>query len=346
MIDLRSDLMTGASPRVRRAITEAMTRLPAMERDEDPDERRLNAELAAELGKEAALLFPTCTMANQAALRVWLPQGGSVAAAATAHVCTVEASATALTGVTTRQLTAERGHPSPEAVSDYLASREDGSGPTLIWLENTFMLSAGSVMPKGWQGGVAQACLRHSARLHLDGSRLWNAAAATGASMAEAAEGADSVSVSLNKAVGAPLGAILAGSRDMIEAAASVRAALGGEWRPLGWVAAGALAAMQDWRERLIEDHAVARTVAGGLQASLGADRAPTPETNLVFVSLPSRNARAVAEAAKAEGVLVLPLAARRIRLALHSGVTARDAGRIADVLARAVQNTSFEESS
>jgi threonine aldolase len=260
VIDLRSDLM-GPRPRpVVAAMSAAAARPPAMAYGEDPDESALMERLTVELGVEAALLVPTCTMANQIAIRLHLPGGGRIAAAALSHVLTVEARATAATGVAGQVLSSENGHPSPSAVADFLAGRRAGEA-TLVWLENTHMLSAGSIMPVGWQTQIGASCRKAGCAVHLDGSRLWNAAVAQDAPMAMLVAGCDTVAISLNKAIGAPLGSVLTGSRAEIDEAQRWRDALGGGWRPIGCIAAAALAALDGWRERLKMDAAV----TGGL---------------------------------------------------------------------------------
>lgn len=334
-IDLRSDLMGPRSPHIAAAMSAAIARPPAMGWGEDRDERALMDRLSAELGVEAGLLVPTCTMANQIAIRLHLPQGGRLAAAALSHVVTVEAQATALTGVAGQVLPAEKGHPSPAAVADFLAARAAGAA-TLIWLENTHMLSAGSVMPPGWQAQIGVACRQAGCALHLDGSRLWNAAVAQAAPMAALVAGCDTAAISLNKAIGAPLGSVLAGSRATIEEAIRWRDAMGGGWRPIGCIAAAALAALENWRERLETDTAMTSRLAAAIAGRLGDQAVQPAPSNLIFLNRPRGDAQNFVEALGRRGVQAMMLMSGLVRLAIHSGVRALEIDLIAAAVAAA----------
>jgi threonine aldolase len=335
LIDLRSDLMAPRLPNVARAMQAAALQPPMMQPGEDPHERALGERLSAELGAEAVLLVPTCTMANQIAIRLHLPGGGRLASAKTAHVVTVEARATALTGVTQDVLPDEGGHPSPSTVTDVLAGGEPGE-PTLVWLENSHMLSAGSVMPVGWQVEIGAACRAAGSALHLDGSRLWNAAVAQDAPMSALVAGSDTAAISLNKAVGAPVGSVLVGSSAAIKEAVRWRDALGGGWRPVGSVAAAALAALEGWRERLEADGAMTRALAAAIAARLGNKAVQPAPTNLIFLNRPLGDAAEFIEALTRQEVRSIMIARTCVRLAIHSGVREREIKVIAAAVAAA----------
>ncbi len=335
VFDLRSDLMAPRSERVAEAMRVAALGAPAMTRGEDPHERALSDYLCAELGVEAVLLVPTCTMANQIAIRLALPDGGVLASAARAHIVTTEAKATGLTGVTPHALPHEDGHPSPETVETFLSEQTAGQ-PTLVWLENTQMLSAGSVMPVGWQTRIGDACRARNIPVHLDGSRLWNAAVAQGSPMSAMTQGTDTIALSLNKAIGAPVGSILAGSRAAIEAATEWRNALGGEWRPIGPIAAAALAALDGWRERLTADMHVTRSLAEAIVARLGEDAVRPAPSNLIFLHRPEGDAAQFVEQLAANKARVLALGPKLVRLAIHGGMRFDDVGPIANAICEA----------
>ncbi|HUD50932.1 threonine aldolase family protein [Parvibaculum sp.] len=334
-IDLRSDLLGPRPPKIADIMSAAVLRPAAMIHGEDPDERALMELLAEELGVEAVLLVPTCTMANQIAIRLHLPDGGRLASSPLSHVVTVEARATALTGVVRQDLQAENGHPSPSTVAGFLASQE-ASETALVWLENTHMLSAGSVMPFGWQAQIAAACRAAGASLHLDGSRLWNAAVAQRAPMSVLTGGCDTVAVSLNKAIGAPLGSVLAGSREAIAEAVRWREAMGGEWRPIGCIAAAALAALDGWRERLETDADIARMLAGAIADRLGAEALQPVSSNLIFLNRPDHDATLFVAALARRGVKTIPLGPHAVRLAIHGGVREREVEAVATAIAAA----------
>lgn len=340
-----------------RAVAEAMSaaalRTPAMEYGEDADERGLYEFLAEELGVEGVLLVPTCTMANQIAIRLHLPDGGRIVGAPLSHVLTSEASATRLTGVLGHAVATDaplvsgtnhaalppgNGHPEPEAVEAFLAERDGGEG-ALVWLENTHMLTAGSMIPAGWQRRMAEACKLAGTPLHLDGSRLWNAAVGRDAPMADLMDGCDTAAISLNKAIGAPLGSVLAGSRETIEAAVRVRQALCGEWRPIGVIAAAALAALQGWRERLQMDAAMTAALASGLAAELGDAAIQPAPTNLVFLNRPGGDAVRFVDSLARRNVGSIIVTAGIVRLAIHNGIREREVVQIV----RAVVATNME---
>lgn len=335
VIDLRSDLMGPRSPAVARAMADAALSAPAMSYEECGVERALNEALTAELGVEAVLLVPTCTMANQIAIRLHLPKGGQLAGSPLGHIVTVEARATALTGVSAHPLPAEGGHPSPETVRQFLVEQEAGTA-ALVWLENTHMLSAGSVIPAGWQERIGAACKAASCAVHVDGSRLWNAAIARNVSPAELTTGCDTVSVSLNKCIGAPVGSVLAGSRAAIQEAVRWRDALGGEWRPIGSIAAAALAALDGWRERLETDAAMTSRLAAAIADRLGEAAVHPAPTNLIFLNVANGAAPRFIALLAARGVHVIPIMASIVRLAIHGGIRDREVDAIVDAVTAA----------
>jgi threonine aldolase len=341
LIDLRSDLMTGSTAAVAAAVEEACLRAPAMLPREDPAERALEELLCEELGVEAVLLTPTCTMANQIALRLHLPDGGSLASNHLSHVVTVETRATALSGVARVAIDSENGHPSPTAVSAFLNAFNDTPSRALVWLENTHMLTAGSIMPNGWQRKIARDCQATGAALHLDGSRLWNAAAASHLSMSNLTAGAHTIAISLNKAIGAPLGSVLAGPNNLMEAAIEWRDAMGGAWRPIGPIAAGALAALKaDWRGRLERDTELTFRLSDEIRARLGDSAIKPVETNLIFINRPHGDAESYGQALEQLGVGSTFISPKAVRLALHGGVLATAVTAIANAVEGAHEAT------
>lgn len=344
MIDLRSDLIGPRTAAVAQAMAAAALRAPAMDYGEDADEQALADALTTELGVEAVLLVPTCTMANQIAIRLHLPEGGCLAAAPLSHIVTVESPATVLTGVRVYGLSADtrvaqianphaflmdNGHPSPESVKKFLAQRTS-TERTLIWLENTHMLSAGSVLPAGWQARIAAICRDAGSPLHLDGSRLWNAAVAQGVPMAGLVEGCDTTAISLNKALGAPLGAVLVGSRAHIDAAVRLRQALSGEWRPIGAIAAAAVAALHGWRGRLEIDAVMTDALAAAIAEALGEAAVYPAPTNLIFLNRERWDAPRFVEALQRRGVRSTLVSPGIVRLAIHNGIRTVEVAAIA----------------
>ena len=160
-LDFRSDLLGTLSAASLAAINEAARRPASFEPCEDRFERALAARIAALTGFAAALLVPTCTMANQIALRIWCAPGEAVCADRMSHVATTEApSAAALSGIVIAGVDGVRGHPSPPQVRAVLAARRPDTARrlSLVWLENTHNRAGGSVMPAGWLAEIAAAC--------------------------------------------------------------------------------------------------------------------------------------------------------------------------------------------
>jgi threonine aldolase len=316
-----ADLMTGCTGTIADAMDRAARRRPATMRDEDPDERALVREAADMLGMEAALFLPACTMANQVALRVWCNPGQTVLAEPNCHMAYNERRATALTAVVIQPVAGERGHLFPASLN---AALNENPAPRLVWLEDTHMRAGGTVMLPDWTAMLGQTCRRHGIRLHLDGSRLPNAAAARGKTLAAAAAGAVTVSMSLNKALGAPLGALLAGPREMMDQAAQWREKLGGHWRPVGQLAVAARAALHGWEERLLRDYGQAAALSEHLRAAFGG-AVSAPDTNIILVRCRPAAADGLVHAIGQRGVGGLAIRPDTVRLVMHGGVQASD---------------------
>jgi threonine aldolase len=325
LADFRSDLMAGIPPAAREAMLRASDDDPEMGFRDDPHQSRLERSVADLAGFEDALFVPTCTLANQIALRLWCRPGDLLVAAADSHVAGNEAASTAgLAGVAVRRLAGLRGHLAPDAVRAGLAVPRAAADQrtSLVWLENTHMRAGGTVAPPGWNQAIGAACRDADIRLHLDGSRLWNAEAATGLSMVALAAGADSLSLSLNKALGAPAGSLLLGSRDTIREALAVRATLGASWRPVGFLAAAALASVQGRAGRLRDDHRRASLLHAGLSRAFGSLAGEAPDTNIVLLATPpGLTAPQAAAALQTMGVLVLALDNATLRFVVHARI-------------------------
>jgi threonine aldolase len=191
-------------------------------------------------------------------------------------------------------------------------------------------------MPVGWQAQISAACRDSGSSLHLDGSRLWNAAVAQDCAMSDLVTGCETVSISLNKAIGAPVGSVLAGSHAFIEEAIRWRDAMGGEWRPVGSIAAAALAALDGWRDRLTIDAAVTRALGDAIAERMGENVVLPFQTNLIFLNRPSGDAARFVEILNGRGVKAMMMVPGLVRLAVHSGVREGDIDFVASALAAA----------
>jgi threonine aldolase len=328
-IDLRSDTVTLPTPAMREAMARAEVGDDVY--GEDPTVRRLEARVAELLGKEAALFFPSGTMANQASLHALTRPGDVVAAAAGAHVLKYEGgAAAALAGVQIHQLGSD-GRFGAEDVRAALPPADPHYAPlSVVAVENTHNDAGGRVFPFDDLAPLAALARERGLRLHLDGARLWNAAVASGIPAAHWAEPFDTVSVCLSKGLGAPAGSLVASSAPLRAELLRVRKRLGGGMRQAGILAAAGLHALEHHVERLAEDHAHAGRLAEGL-AALGLRVERAPETNIVMFHAdddPPGFWRSAAEA----GVRFNPPSGTRLRAVTHQGV---DRTAVEDALAR-----------
>jgi threonine aldolase len=329
LIDLRSDTVTRPTPGMRRAMAEAEVGDDVY--GEDPAINALEERVAALLGHEAGLFVPSGTMGNQIGMRLVAEPGQEVLCDADAHVVTYEMGATAAVfGIQTRTVVSGSGRLDADALIAQVRPRGDWhvTSTAAIAVENTHNRGGGLVQPLGalqklwdWSRGAGVA-------VHLDGARLFNAHVAAGVDLATYGRMADTASVCLSKGLGAPVGSVLVSSRERIGIGRLWRKRLGGGMRQAGVLAAAGLYALDHHVERLAEDHEHARLLA----KRLGADESAV-ETNMVV--LDDVPAAMLAEGAKAQGVLVSQVSARRIRLVTHLDVDRAAIERAADVLAQ-----------
>jgi len=322
-IDLRSDFVSRPTGAMKRAMAEAADLPGAFGLREDPTQKKLE-ELSADLvGKEDALFLPTCTMGNQTAIRIFCAPGETVLAEAESHFILSEAGApAALSGVMVRGLAGRGGYLDPGEIERAVeAGDAQRSRTALLIMENTHNRSGGSVMTGPQMASMAGAARNRRVPVHLDGARIFNAAAALGVEAAELCASADSVAFSLNKGLSAPMGAILAGPKGFISEALTVRQRLGGGWRPTGVLAAAGIVALETMIDRLAEDHGRARELAREIAGLPGLDIDPrSVQTNLVVARLrhPRKGIDRVIEELADCGVLVLKFGPDLVRLAVH----------------------------
>ncbi|MFI5310036.1 MAG: threonine aldolase family protein [Gemmatimonadales bacterium] len=335
-IDMRSDTVTRPSPGMRRAIAEA--EVGDDDLDGDPTTRRLEERTAQLLGTEAALFFPTGTMANQAAIWTLSRHGTEMLVHEDAHIVNWElAGVSALAGVQPRFI---RGAPRVTRETLSAAVRDpsrDGPRAALLCLENTHAAAGGMVTPIEEQRALAGAGRALGLAVLLDGARLWNAAAATGTPLAEFAATADLTMVSFSKGLGAPVGSALGGSEKLIDAAWEARKRFGGGMRQSGVLAAAALYGIAHNLSRLGEDHENARRFAAIVGEARDARVVP-PDTNIVMVDLANgRDSRTAVAMAATQGVRVQAWTSSRIRAVTHLDVTREEVERAAVVVRDAI---------
>ena len=336
-IDLRSDTVTRPTPAMRAAM--AAAEVGDDQYGEDPSTNRLQARVAALLGKEAAVWLPTGTMANQVALRTLTRPGDEVVASRESHAAWHEAGgAAANAGVQIHEI----GQGGLFTAEELRAATKPGNfaifpTTTLVEIENTHNRAGGVVVPQAEVLRICATARELKLATFLDGARLWNASAASGLPLHELAAPFDLVAVAFSKGLGAPGGSMLAGSKTVIAAADRHRRRMGGAMRQNGIFSAAALHALDHHLARLPEDHANARLFAEKLAAGapvrldLG-----TVQTNIVVFHLPAEvpiDAPTLSARAREKGVLVNAFGARTVRAVTHLDVNRAQCLAAADVL-------------
>lgn len=324
VIDLRSDTVTRPTPAMR----DAMAAAPVGDDvyGEDPSVKELEARTAHLLGKEDAVFVPTGTMSNQVALRTHTSPGDLAIMDHASHMIINEGGgAAALSGVTVWRTYGDGGVFTGDDVDAAVPvphpfnPPHHSPRPRLVCIENTHNSGGGIVWPMESVESVAAAARRHGLALHMDGARLWHAAAALGLPESELAAPFDSVSVCFSKGLGAPVGSALVGSRSFVDRARRFKQMYGGGFRQAGIVAAGALYALEHHRERVVEDARRARRLAEGLASLEGIAVQPDRvETNIVRFDVTSMTAAAFCEGCHARGLFMLPGGHHGVRAVLH----------------------------
>jgi threonine aldolase len=325
VIDLRSDTVTRPGPGMRRAMAEAEVGDDVY--GEDPTALRLQERAAELLGKPAALFVPTGTMANQLALLCHCERGNDVLVGEGAHCMIYESGAGAAWAQVQFSVVGQGGLFTAEQMLEAVKPSEYHSPQTrLCALENTHNRSGGRVFPQTEVERIASAARGCGIAVHMDGARIWNAAAATGQPSSVLAAPVDSVSACFSKGLGAPAGSVLAGSRELIARAHRYRKMLGGGMRQVGVLCAAANYALDHHRERLVEDHALAKRLAEGLANLPDVQCDPNAvQTNIVVFELRTGSARNFVASAAERGVRLNALSPTKLRAVTHLDVSQRD---------------------
>jgi threonine aldolase len=321
-VNLFSDTQTRPTEGMRRAIAEAD--VGDEQRSADPTVNLLQERVAELLGKDAALFLPSGTMCNAIGFRLHLrPGGDEVILDRTSHPVQYEAGGpAALSGAMLRTLDGDGGIFDAAEVASAIRPAGDRYGPRsrLISIEQTTNIGGGRVWPLERIDEVLDVALENGLRAHLDGARLMNAVVASGVSAAEYARRFDTAWIDFTKGLGAPVGAVLAGSRELIDEAWRYKQMMGGAMRQAGIVAAAALYALDHHVERLATDHEHARLLAEGLADLEGVEIDLTSvETNIVIFTV--EDAFAACGALWESGVEVGPLDRHHVRAVTHLDV-------------------------
>jgi threonine aldolase len=332
-INLYSDTQTRPTNGMREAI--AAAEVGDEQRGLDPTTIRLQERVAQLLGHEAAVFLPSGTMCNAIALRLHIRQGGDeIVIDRTAHPVNFEAGGPAqLAGAMIRTLDGQGGIFAPEQL-EAAVRRPTRYAPRtrLVSVEQTSNLGGGRVWPLETMAEVLAVARRNEMRAHLDGARLMNAVVASGIAASEYAGPFDTAWIDFTKGLGAPVGAVLAGSQELIDEAWRWKQMLGGSFRQSGIVAAGCIYALDHHIERMAEDHANAKLLADGLAALAGVTLDPGEvETNIVIFGVPDAPALVQRLADQVELQVVDP---RRVRAVTHLDISREDIERALEAFA------------
>lgn len=306
---------------------------------EDPTVNELEAEVADLLGKEAALYTPTGCMANQLALKVHTREGDEVILEADAHIFHYETTAVSyLSRVQIYPVKAQnKGRLAPDEVEE--AVREKAyymPVSRVLALENSHNRAGGTIYSVEQVEALAQTARKHQMSFHLDGARFWNACAALQKQPIDFAQHFDTVAVCFSKGLGAPVGSALTGPKDFIAEARRHRKIWGGGMRQAGIIAAGALYALRNNRDRIVEDHEKARVFAttiaeGTSRIKIDLERV---QTNIVLMQAdPHVNLEALCNDLRQHGVLVAPGARGMLRAVTHLDVSLADCKKAAEII-------------
>ncbi|MCK9995551.1 MAG: aminotransferase class I/II-fold pyridoxal phosphate-dependent enzyme [Candidatus Krumholzibacteria bacterium] len=333
LVDMRSDTVTRPTPEMLEAMMIADVGDDVF--GDDPTVNRLQSTVADLLGKEAALYVPSGTMGNQLALRAQTRPGDQIVLEDGAHIYRYEAGApAALCGLLVTCVE------TPDGLLDWTrveaALNPDNvhcAPPGMVSLENTHNRAGGRILPQKDVQEISDQVHARGVRVHLDGARLWHAHVATGLTLAELAAPVDSVSVCFSKALGAPVGSMLAADRATIAQAHRFRKMWGGGMRQAGILAAACLYALDHNLARLAEDHEHARVLAAGLDHPALKVNHPV-DTNIVIIDVegPGQD-EALLGHLENSGVLGVGFGPGRVRLVPHLEHSDADIGHAVEAL-------------
>jgi threonine aldolase len=327
-IDLRSDTVTKPSDAMRRAMADAEVGDDWY--GDDPTVNRLQDRAAELTGREAAAYLPTGTMCTQVALHAFTRSGRLVVCEASSHVGGTEvASSAVLTGASFVRIAApSRGMMTADQISAALEPDPyDVDVVDLVCLENTHQVGGGTVMPVEDVRAVHKVCADRGVPLYMDGARVFNACAVSGADVSDYAGEVEAMMFCLSKGLGAPIGSMLIGDREFIREARRLKILFGGAWRQAGVMAAAGLIALEEGPQRLHEDHARARRLAEGVADIMPGTIDPAAvETNMLFVDVSAvgHDVLDIRARLQAEGVLAT-MVAGKIRMLTHVNIDDAD---------------------
>jgi len=340
MIDLRSDTVTKPTEEMRKAAYQAEVGDDVY--GEDPTVKKLEETAAELLGKQAALYVTSGTQGNQLAILAHCIPGNEVILEEESHIFYYESGApSALAGVQLKTLKGERGAMNPGDVLAAIRGEDQHFPETgLICLENTHNRAGGAVIQPNNMREIYMIAKENHIPVHIDGARLFNAAAALGCPVTDFSNNSDSVQICLSKGLGAPVGSLLVGSEEFIRKARKWRKRLGGGLRQAGIIAAPGLVALTTMRDRLVEDHSNARKLAEGIGNIAGLCVVNKVETNIIVADVSGLNITSnhFVENLKSQGILAGTFGGSRVRFVTHFDINNGDIDKALSGIKQAAQ--------
>ncbi len=328
--DFRSDTVTRPTENMKIAMAEAVVGDDVL--GDDPTVQKLEAMAAEIMGKEASLFFPSGTMGNSVAIKVWTNELEEVIVESRAHLYNMESThMTFIARVTPRPLSSDRGAMNPDEVERNIRVPSVHIPRTsLICVENSHNNWSGAVVPMENLKAIREIADKHNLKVHFDGARIFNASHASGIPVKEYAEIGDSLMFCLSKGLSAPVGSMLVGPKDFIDYARRVRKALGGGMRQVGVLAAPGIVALTEMIDRLKEDNARAKKLASAIASIPGIRLDPDKiDTNIVIFGFDHPKYSIQEFLAKLKERFVLALATTGdIRFVTHKDVGDEDVDR------------------
>ena len=289
---------------------------------QDPTVIALEQRVAALFGKEAALFFPSGTMANQTAIKLHTQPGEQLIADKWAHVFNYEGGGVGFnSGVSCSLLDGQRGMISAKQVASAITDPEFYHSPltSLVCVENTTNKGGGACYDMLELRNIKAICDAHQLKFHLDGARIWNALVAKKENPKQYGEIFDTISVCLSKGLGAPIGSLLVSDEKTIHRALRIRKQLGGGMRQVGYLAAAGLYALDHHIDRLADDHRRAKELGQQLANLSWVSNVEPIETNIVIFSLqPALNENNVIDYLKQKGIAISNMGHGKLRLVTH----------------------------
>jgi threonine aldolase len=319
-INLISDTVTKPTIEMMRAMFNAKVGDDVFK--QDPTVNELEAKVAAFFGMEAALFFPSGTMANQTAIKMHTQPGEQLIADKYAHIYNYEGGGVSFnSGVSCRLLDGNRGMITAEQVVEAINPPDFYHSPltTLVSLENTTNKGGGACYEMQDLVAIKKICVKHNLKYHLDGARLWNALVAKNQDPLQYGKLFDTISVCFSKGMGTPIGSVLVMSQKDYAKAMRIRKVFGGGMRQVGFVAAAAIYAMDHHLERLSEDHRRAKELGAALKELNWVTKVEPVETNIVIFSVqPYIQDQEVIDKLKMKSISISSLGKGKLRMVTH----------------------------